>query len=170
MADESGGPSWLKILLRTAAGAGSGYLGQHGNQQQQDGQQQPNPWTQLGQSVGKVAGKYINGRGVDPSKTNPAFYGPPNPAGSGPLGPPQSPMPPTPPLGPQASHVEPLDESGAPMMADGQIVTKPTLAIIGESEPEAVVPLGYRANAKVRPSMAFGKETRAPGKRFYGEA
>lgn len=37
-------------------------------------------------------------------------------------------------------------------MAEGRVVTKPTLALLGEKEPEAVVPLGFRSRARVRPS------------------
>lgn len=36
--------------------------------------------------------------------------------------------------------------------ADGGIVTRPTVAVIGESGPEAIVPLGNRPGAKIRPS------------------
>ena len=50
---------------------------------------------------------------------------------------------------------------GTEPMADGQIVTKPTLVMLGEHEPEAVVPLTDRPNAKVRPSVM--------GRRYYGE-
>lgn len=54
------------------------------------------------------------------------------------------------------------DDYGEPM-AEGKIVTKPTLALIGERQPEAVVPLAHRTGAKVRPGMAM------PGRRYYGE-
>lgn len=44
------------------------------------------------------------------------------------------------PLGPDI-NVNPPDIPGIPMLAKGGIVTKPTLAMIGEAGPEAVVPL-----------------------------
>jgi hypothetical protein len=44
----------------------------------------------------------------------------------------------------------------APMLADGGVVTKPTMAVVGEDGPEAVVPLGNRPGAKVRPSAMSG--------------
>ncbi len=42
--------------------------------------------------------------------------------------------------------------------ADGGIIDKPTLAVVGEDGPEMIVPLGYRARAKVRPSQAMASE------------
>lgn len=50
--------------------------------------------------------------------------------------------------------------------ADGGVITEPTLAVVGEDGPEMVVPVGYRASAKVRPSMI----PKPQGRRFYGEA
>jgi hypothetical protein len=38
-----------------------------------------------------------------------------------------------------------------------QVVDRPTLAMIGQDQPEAVVPLTNRPDAKVRPSMAMGR-------------
>lgn len=55
-------------------------------------------------------------------------------------------------------------------LADGGIVTSPTLALIGEDGPEQVTPLSYRATAKVRPSMAFQQEPQMRKRSFYGEA
>ena len=44
---------------------------------------------------------------------------------------------------PGAPHIEPLSKSSVlPGFAEGGIVTKPTVALIGEAGPEAVVPLG----------------------------
>lgn len=52
--------------------------------------------------------------------------------------------------------------------ADGGVFTEPTMALIGEDGPEAVVPIGqYRATAKTRPSIAMGKQP--VRRRFYGE-
>lgn len=39
------------------------------------------------------------------------------------------------------------------MMARGGIITKPTLALLGEHEPEAVVPMGGNPNARITPGM-----------------
>lgn len=52
-----------------------------------------------------------------------------------------------------ATQVQPPQVNPPEQMNQGKIVTKPTLAVIGEDEPEAVVPLNYRARAKTRPSM-----------------
>jgi hypothetical protein len=45
-------------------------------------------------------------------------------------------------------------KAAAPLFADGGVVTEPTLAIVGEAGPEAIVPLRYRETAKVRPQVA----------------
>jgi hypothetical protein len=139
------GPEWIgpaKKASSVLSGALSGFSNQGGK---------PNPWGQLAQSVGNLGGAYrayrkqqgdIATSTADPSKKNPGFYGPSNPQGSGPLGPPQAPQPDYADAG-----------GGAPdFMDEGRIVTKPTLAILGERAPEAVVPLGYRARSKARPS------------------
>lgn len=55
-------------------------------------------------------------------------------------------------------------------MGDGGVVDKPTLAVIGEDGPEAVVPLGYRSRAKTRPSMAMGSEVVRRGRTPYAGA
>jgi hypothetical protein len=59
-------------------------------------------------------------------------------------------------------------------MARGGVVTEPTLAVVGESGPEAVVPLNSKPDNYGRPSMVFGSEVvRTPRKRFerqYGYA
>jgi hypothetical protein len=44
---------------------------------------------------------------------------------------------------------------------DGTIVTKPTLVMLGDQQPEAVVPLSNRQDAQVRPSILR--------RRYYGE-
>jgi hypothetical protein len=59
--------------------------------------------------------------------------------------------------------------AAAAFLDEGGVVTKPTLAIVGEHGPEMVTPLGYRAQAKSRPSVAFGQE-KVRGRRMYGEA
>ena len=50
------------------------------------------------------------------------------------------------------------------MLAEGSIVTKPTRVTLEQDE--AVVPLSYRAGAKVRPSVAM----KPMGRQFYGAA
>src|SRR5215468_5671718 len=77
--------------------------------------------------------------------------GPPSPAGAPPgppPGPPVGPPPPAGPPGPPGSRPGPplLPPNTPPMppvraMATGGVVTEPTLALIGEAGPEAVVPL-----------------------------
>jgi hypothetical protein len=56
---------------------------------------------------------------------------------------PPLPAAPAPPLGPQAPPLLPAPAAGPgiPAMASGGVVTQPTLAVIGEAGPEAVVPL-----------------------------
>jgi len=56
----------------------------------------------------------------------------------------------------------------------GQVVTEPTQAVLGATEPEAVVPLNDRQDNLTRPSMAYGREVirkpRMPQQRKpYGE-
>ena len=48
------------------------------------------------------------------------------------------------------------DRFGIPMMGDGGIVSRPTLAIIGESGPEAVVPLGRGMGANINITVNAG--------------
>lgn len=60
-------------------------------------------------------------------------------------------------------------DSGFQPMVDGQVVTQPTQALIGEDGPEMVVPLNYRASAKARPGMAFGQQQVRKPRAFYGE-
>lgn len=62
-------------------------------------------------------------------------------------------------------------KAAASYLADGGVVglDGPELAVVGEEGPEIVSPVGYRASAKVRPSVAMGQEqVRRP--RFYGQA
>jgi hypothetical protein len=48
-----------------------------------------------------------------------------------------------------------LSEAGIPALADGGVVTEPTLALIGEAGPEAVVPLSGGGGS----STTFGGDT-----------
>lgn len=52
-------------------------------------------------------------------------------------------------------------------LADGGVVSKPTVALIGEDGPEMVVPLGYRARAKTRPSVAMAAQPVRKGRMPY---
>lgn len=63
----------------------------------------------------------------------------------------QSTPQPASPQGGMASPFGQMNFGGAPQMADGRIVTKPTRAIIGESGPEAVIPLDGHAGSKITP-------------------
>ena len=49
----------------------------------------------------------------------------------------------------------PQDDSQAMPGQTAKVVTKPTLAMMGDEEPEMAVPLGYRCHAKARPIMMF---------------
>ena len=51
-------------------------------------------------------------------------------------------------------------------MAEGRVVNKPTVALLGDRGPEAVVPMGRQANTRVRPNVALSPTRR----RAYGEA
>ncbi len=51
--------------------------------------------------------------------------------------------------------------------ADGGVFDKPTNITVGEAGPEAVVPLGYRARAKVRPSVAMASQSQRSGRVPY---
>jgi hypothetical protein len=65
--------------------------------------------------------------------------------------------------------------SAASFLEDGGIVSEPTVAILGENGPEAVVPLTPRPEAKVRPGVAsYGQsqmptQRPMPQRRFYGQ-
>lgn len=50
----------------------------------------------------------------------------------------------------------------------GQVISSPTLVKLDSGD--SVVPLNYRARAKVRPGVVFGKETMRKGRGMYGEA
>lgn len=136
----------LRARLRdaaTAGAAGTAALASGG---------QTKPWWQsmgnIGSSAGSIyraANNYRKSR-MDPQKTSPDAYGP----GTG---------------GGMYNFPQP-DPTDAPVdeyMSDGKVVTKPTLAVLGEDGPEAVVPMGYRAKAKTRPSLASG------GRSAYGQ-
>lgn len=160
-------PWWQKALqggLGAASGAISGYEGVKSPGAQ-------NPWSSLGQSAAKIGEAYrerlaakkaqVSGPeapgvpGLVPSPQIPPV-GPesalgkilqtqPPPAPAGPL--PPAPGTPSPGLGlpPQS-----------PLMKSGEIVTHPTLTMLGDKGPEAVVPLSgnYRDRVqKTRPSM-----------------
>lgn len=62
--------------------------------------------------------------------------------------------------GPISSSADESSGGGVPMMSRGGIVTKPTLALIGEKEPEAVVPLTHVPDAKVTPGNFMPKRYR----------
>ncbi len=51
--------------------------------------------------------------------------------------------------------------------ADGGVFDEPTNITVGEAGPEAVVPLGYRARAKARPSVAMGMQSQRSGRVPY---
>ncbi len=51
--------------------------------------------------------------------------------------------------------------------ADGGVFDKPTNITVGEAGPEAVIPLSYRARAKVRPSVAMGIQKQRSGRIPY---
>src|SRR6185295_699696 len=123
------------------------------------GASRPNPYQQLGESLGQGIGALRSG--IQSRRANKALgdYGPLNDAVDDVVDHPLSapPMPEPPPLASPPS----FNPVGSPL-ADGKIVTRPTIAIIGENEPEAVVPLSYRPGAKTRPHMALGR-------RYYGE-
>lgn len=74
---------------------------------------------------------------------------------------PPGPMPPPPPVSaPPPNNMAPSNQSP---MAKGSIVTRPTVAMLGDKGPEAVVPLNNKPGNKVKPSMLFGR-------RAYGAA
>lgn len=64
---------------------------------------------------------------------------------------------------------KPKPKSGG-AMAEGGVVSSPTVALLGEEGPEMVTPLTYRARAKIRPSATMSQEVVKPPRRFYGEA
>lgn len=72
-----------------------------------------------------------------------------------------------------ASPFGQMNFGGAPQMASGGIVTKPTRAIIGEHGPEAVIPLDGHAGSKLTPGMMMPRrynptgptEVKGPGMR-----
>lgn len=106
--------------------------------------QQQNPIGQLGQSAGEFGGalkSFLDKRRMakanQPIQDDAGTMNPPSLMGDG---------------GPTAPEYA----------ADGKIVTKPTLVLLAEHEPEAVVPLSNRPDAKVRPSVMQGR-------RYYGE-
>lgn len=58
--------------------------------------------------------------------------------------------------------------TGVPQLAGGSLVTKPTIAKIGEKGPEAVIPLNPRAGNKMQPDVLEGHVSapRVPGLHF----
>lgn len=60
---------------------------------------------------------------------------------------------------------------GAPptAMEDGQMVTEPTLAMLGENGPEAVVPMSGNPNAKITPGMMQPRDTFNTGESSLGK-
>lgn len=172
-------PWWQRAALAGATG-----LGQQPSQQHQ----RKNPWGQFGQAAGKIGARALQDKlqqhqsdrltqGVNPglgSSIDQAID-----SGQAPIDPGPAPeIPPDPAAaggmrgtdleggwgGGASAGMSNVDNIGEPM-ANGGIVTKPTLALIGEHQPEAVVPLGYRSGAKVRPSMAMRKPA---GRNYYG--
>jgi hypothetical protein len=128
------------------------------------GQDQPqgaanNPWPQLGSAIGKfVFGAAKNkqqGQNNNESGSPMTHNGPSGQSGD--FGGETA----SPDILATASDLAPLAEA----YSDGQVVTKPTLAMVGENGPEAVVPMDYRAQAKVRPSMALPQRS---GRNYYG--
>lgn len=123
--DSSKVPFWQRIRAHQQPGAST---------QQQSAQpvQQWNktiPYAQLGNAIGTVAGSFLDD-GAVPAAGDPADHSDYEP------------------YLPDVSSVPPRS-----MFASGTIFTKPTNVRLEKEE--AVVPLGYRQQAKVRPSMAL---------------
>jgi len=73
---------------------------------------------------------------------------------------------------PQNSFASPFGNmrfGAPPAMADGGIVDKPTLAILGEDGPEAVVPMSGNPNAKITPGMMQSRDTFQTGPSSLGQ-
>jgi hypothetical protein len=105
--------------------------------------------------VANTAGWTINGQ---PLGDNAPAQGP------GAMG--QIPGPTGPPgADPMATDVGSDMGSGIPQLAGGTLITKPTIAKIGEAGPEAVVPLTPRPGNKMQPDIIEGRVAapRVPG-------
>lgn len=123
----------IQQALKGASGALAGASGSA-----RLGQPQPqSPWARLAGSAADVAGAYRARRGMSNALQT---------TGNQLLNQDLQNMTQVQP--PQVNPPQPPEQ-----MNQGKIVTKPTLAVIGEDEPEAVVPLNFRARAKTRPSM-----------------
>lgn len=104
------------------------------------------PYRAMGVQPARVAEMFSADGAMVPPGMPPAGPGMPPPGAGLPRGvPPVPPVPQMPPPGPQPSGAAP------PTM--GTIITRPTKVMLGKND--AVVPLGYRAKAKIRPSMAM---------------
>jgi len=160
-------PWWQRALKAGAAGAWA-------NQPQGQRQGGTN-WSQIGANLGTAASGIRNRiqqthvardadpatATTDPQDAHPERYGPADLEGSNMNFPRPDPTGGTDAPDPTDIGVEGIGEA----MENGGVVVKPTLALIGERQPEAVVPLGYRSQAKVRPSAAMAKSA---GRRYYG--
>lgn len=84
--------------------------------------------------------------------------------------PPSAPSPASP--TPQSGFSSPFGKMnfGQPQaMADGAVVTEPTLAVLGEDGAEAVVPMSGNPNAKVTPGMVQPRDTFQTGPSSLGQ-
>lgn len=106
----------------------------------------PNPGAQGAQPIG-------------PDRSNPIGSTPPIPGAQSNMSPLPAGQPGMPPA--QSDMMSaPMDQSGG--MAGGRVVSKPTVALLGEKGPEAVVPMNSNKDNKVRPAALMGR-------RSYGE-
>lgn len=104
----------------------------------------------------------IGGPGITqpvPPPTPPVGSTPPIPGAQSNMSPSPAGQPGMPPV--QSDMMSaPMDQSGG--MAGGRVVSKPTVALLGEKGPEAVVPMNSNKDNKVRPAALMGR-------RSYGE-
>lgn len=121
--------------------------------------------TNAGRMVGKYQ-RYHDQRNGIPGAPPAAAYGAANPAGSmtnypkpdpfdGAVGAPQSEM-----MGPQEQEMAGDTTAlgpGPEAMARGKLVTQPTVARLGESGPEMVIPLNGKAGNHTSPRMLEGQ-------------
>lgn len=103
--------------------------------------QQSSQYAPASASVGQVTGSASGAAGQQGSAPPPAQSAP------------QSAAAPEAPKNTMQSPFGQMNFGGAPQMKSGQIVTKPTRAIIGEHGPEAVVPLDGHAGSRITPGM-----------------
>jgi hypothetical protein len=124
-----------------------------------------NPWKSFGQAVGGLTGNALQAKKAQQAY-NSSMNQPANPAGS------MTNYPRPDPSTVEGQALSGLDTAGMDAgvggmggglgipMAQGRVVSRPTLALLGENEPEAVVPLSHRPDAKVRPNLAGGYRAR----------